>query len=273
MSAKRHPGSKKGKKNGRSVKVEKPKPWGLILTFTGVGVVAVGMVAAAAWVVFDRTKAPTGAEEFFGSHEGYWDLIEAVENGDVDEDDLEHPWVIDGTHVDSGDPNFEPVDYQVTPPVGGPHHSQWQTCTGIVYGDELIDEHAVHSLEHGAVWVTYDPDQVSEDDIETLAGKVQGRDYTMMSPYPAQSAPISLQAWGVQLTTDSATDNNIDRFMQHYLRNNDITPEPHGTCSGGFTGTKADDPMANLTPEELAELEEMMSEGGEDDSDEESSED
>jgi hypothetical protein len=26
----------------------------------------------------------------------------------------------------------------------------------------------VHSLEHGAVWITYNPDALSQDDIDTL---------------------------------------------------------------------------------------------------------
>lgn len=244
MSAKRHPGSKKAKKNkGRAVKVSRPKPWGLILTFTGVGVVAVAMVGAAAWVVYDRTQPPGEAQEFFGEYDNYWDIVDAMNDGDVEEEDLEYPWVVDGTHIDGEDPNFEPVEYAVVPPVGGPHHSQWQTCTGVVYNAPLIDEHAVHSLEHGAVWVTYNPEEVSESEIESLADKVEGRDYSFMSPYPEQEAAISMQAWGAQLTVDEANDSDIDRFFQHYLRNADNIPEPQGTCSGGFAGTIEDGDM------------------------------
>lgn len=272
MSAKRHPGSKKAKKKGRAVKVSRPKPWGLILTFTGVGIVAVGMVAAAAWVVIDRTQAPGDAQEFFGDYDDYWEIVDAMESGDVEEEDLDHPWVVDGTHIDGQDPDFQPVDYPITPPAGGPHHSQWQTCTGIVYDAPLIDEHAVHSLEHGAVWVTYDPEQVSEDEVSSLADKVEGRDFSFMSPYPEQEDPVSLQAWGAQMTAEDASDSDIDRFFQHYLRNSDNIPEPEGTCSGGFAGTIEDGDMGmpggmpdgmdlddldldDLDPEDLEELE------------------
>jgi hypothetical protein len=42
------------------------------------------------------------------------------------------------------------------PPAGGPHNPSWQNCG---FYDELVrDENAVHSLEHGAVWITYQPD-------------------------------------------------------------------------------------------------------------------
>ena len=55
-------------------------------------------------------------------------------------------------HVDSE------VDYPQLPPVGGAHDPAWLTCTGTVYDEPVRDENAVHSMEHGAVWVTYQPD-------------------------------------------------------------------------------------------------------------------
>ena len=49
----------------------------------------------------------------------------------------------------------EPVDYPQTPPVGGPHNPIWQNCG--FYSKPVRNEHAVHSMEHGAVWITYSP--------------------------------------------------------------------------------------------------------------------
>ena len=54
---------------------------------------------------------------------------------------------LEQTHVDT------PVNYPQTPPVGGPHNPQWQTCA--FYDKPIMVERGVHSMEHGAVWITY----------------------------------------------------------------------------------------------------------------------
>lgn len=126
------------------------------------------------------------------------------------------------------------VTYKVSPPVGGDHNKYWQNCAGDVYPAAIANEHAVHSLEHGAVWITYRPD-LPADQVAALAARVQDRNYLLMSPYPGLKSAISLQAWGFQLTTESASDPAIDTFIKaHRAVGN---PEPGATCSGGVTDT------------------------------------
>ena len=48
-----------------------------------------------------------------------------------------------------------PVQYSVTPPVGGDHNATWMNCG--IYTQPVPRERAVHNLEHGAVWITYQP--------------------------------------------------------------------------------------------------------------------
>lgn len=123
------------------------------------------------------------------------------------------------------------VDYPQSPPVGGDHDPQWVDCTGTVYPEPLRDENAVHALEHGAVWVTYD-DSLSPDDVAALADRVDGAPYTFMSPYPGQASPVVLTGWGVQLALDDPTDPRIDEFLTAY-RQGPQTPEPGATCEAG----------------------------------------
>ena len=92
------------------------------------------------------------------------------------------------------------VAYEQRPPAGGAHNGAWQNCG--VYDRALYDEYAVHSMEHGAVWITYDPDRVDGDDLAVLVGLVEGQQATMLSPYPDQPTPVSLQAWGHQLALE-----------------------------------------------------------------------
>jgi len=150
------------------------------------------------------------------------------------------PGVVDYTTGDTdwltSDHRTGSVSYPVAPTVGGDHNIAWQNCTGDVYAAPIAEEHAAHSLEHGAVWITYRPDLPAKH-IEQLTRHVRGANYTMMSPYPAQVAPISLQAWGFQLPVESPEDDRITTFLA--LARVNAGPEPGAACSGGITTTGA----------------------------------
>ncbi len=124
------------------------------------------------------------------------------------------------------------VDYTESPPVGGPHAPppDWADCTGTVYDVDIRHENAVHSLEHGAVWITYDPAALSQSDIDTLAGLVENEAGRMMSPYEGLDSPISIQSWNHQLKVDSADDVRIKQFADFLTLNNEFTPEPGASC-------------------------------------------
>lgn len=116
------------------------------------------------------------------------------------------------------------------PPVGGMHHNLFQNCG--IYRSPIAPEKAVHSLEHGAIWITYDLDLPAAD-IAYLQEKIRGRDFLLLSPYPDQLSPVVITAWGVQLEVNSVKDERIDQFIAHYLLG-PTTPERGATCEGGF---------------------------------------
>ena len=122
-----------------------------------------------------------------------------------------------------------PVAYEQAPPVGGPHDGEWADCTGTVYDVQIRQENAVHSLEHGAVWITYDPEVVTGDALATLTDLADesGR---MVSPNPGQDSPISLQSWNHQLKVDSVDDERIVQFADFLTRNSDFHPEVGASC-------------------------------------------
>ncbi len=125
-------------------------------------------------------------------------------------------------------------DQAGTPPVGGNHNAVPETCA--VYSQQIPNEHAVHSMEHGAAWVTYRPD-LPVSQLATLKGEVNGNPYRLMSPYPALKSAISLQAWGRQLFVDSASDKRVKEFLGSFT-NGPTTPEKGASCSGtSQTGT------------------------------------
>lgn len=126
------------------------------------------------------------------------------------------------------------VDHPMKPPVGGDHNQAWVTCDGAVHTKPIAKENAVHSLEHGAVWVTYH-DKTANADIKTLSGKVSTTPYTLMSPAEDRSGAIMLSAWGRQPTVEKASDPRAGQlFFTKYVQGAQ-TPEPGAACTGGLT--------------------------------------
>ncbi len=122
-----------------------------------------------------------------------------------------------------------PVNYSMRPPPGGDHMSVWQNCG--IYEEPVIDEQAVHSMEHGAVWIAYQPN-LALPAVQQLRGHARGNAYVLMAPYPGLSHPIVLTAWGLQLRLNDVNDSRIATFVRKYA-NGPQTPEKGARCSGG----------------------------------------
>lgn len=132
------------------------------------------------------------------------------------------------------------VEYPTAPPAGGPHLGIWLNCG--FYTVPVLDELAVHSLEHGAVWVTYRSD-VPAESIRQLAARAVQSTHLLVSPYEAQRSPLVLSAWARQLALDSLEDPRFERFLEVYLRDGPTAPEPGASCSGAV-GVPPDHPEA-----------------------------
>jgi Protein of unknown function (DUF3105) len=120
--------------------------------------------------------------------------------------------------------------YKESPPVGGPHDPYWADCTGTVYTVDIRHENAVHGLEHGGVWITYNPDKVSQADIAALTKLVQGQNGRMLSPYAGQDTAVSIQSWDHQLKVGSATDPRLKEFADFFALNPSYYPEIGASC-------------------------------------------
>jgi hypothetical protein len=134
----------------------------------------------------------------------------------------------------AGDHRTGSLVYAENPPAGGPHNASWQNCG--VYEQPLYNEYAVHSLEHGAAWITYRPDLPAEQ-VEALKALVDGRPYTLLSPYPGLPGPVVISAWNAQLPVDRASDERLKPFLDKYEQGS-TAPERGAACSGGYGGTR-----------------------------------
>ncbi|CAL9461027.1 hypothetical protein SUDANB121_02653 [Nocardiopsis dassonvillei] len=139
---------------------------------------------------------------------------------------------LDASHVETG----ERVEYDMFPPAGGPHYSSWQDCG--VYTEPLREEFAVHSLEHGAVWITYDP-SLPPDQVAALEGLYSPGDYLVISPMEGLPAPVVASAWGAQIHLGGPEEPALGAFLREYVQSPNA-PEPGALCSQGVTETGAE---------------------------------
>ncbi len=121
-------------------------------------------------------------------------------------------------------------EYDSLPPTGGTHNPTWQKCG--IYSEPVRAQYVLHSMEHGAVWITYQEDLPAAEiaKLERAANSVSS---SVLSPYPNLQSPIVLTAWAVQLEVDSADDPRIQEFINEFARGPQ-TPEPEANCASGI---------------------------------------
>jgi len=129
------------------------------------------------------------------------------------------------------------VTYDRIPAAGGDHSPTWLTCG--IYEQPVPNEKAVHSLEHGAVWIAYQP-SLHADQIGTLRELVQGmydpnERYLILAPYPTLASPVVVTAWGNQLTLERVSDDRIGKFIDRF-RGGPQSPERGSQCLFGGMG-------------------------------------
>ena len=211
-------GGGKGRKPITPVKVAGSRNWGPIALAAAVVLIAAGIIGYGVWAAArSSNEASTPWAERAAAISG---IVNYRENSDKS--------------IASRNHKTGALTYTTNPPVGGDHSPRWENCTGDVYTEPSPKENAVHSLEHGAVWVTY-KQGLPADQVEKLADKVQGQDYMLMSPVAGLDKNVSLQAWGYQLKVDSVNDSRIDAFIKALRLNASV--ETGAACSSGVTAT------------------------------------
>jgi Protein of unknown function (DUF3105) len=157
-------------------------------------------------------------------------------------DGSDHKGALEHDHVTS------PVTYSVLPPVGGPHNPIWMNAG--VYTKPVPTERAVHNLEHGAVWITYDPN-LPKTDVKKLTAFVtkqslipepasevgfsgESNRYMDLSPWASNSlpTPIVISSWGYQLRVTSPTDPRLQKFVDTFRNQQKYSPEFGGPVDG-----------------------------------------
>ena len=140
---------------------------------------------------------------------------------------------------DNGTQHMVCAGYDRTPPASGAHFPAWQNCG--IYNRPIQNQTAVHSLEHGAVWVAYQPD-LDPDMLQAMTDQLESEQFALVAPYPGLQNAIVLTAWRRQLAVDDWSDPAVDDFLDTHLgRYSPSAPEAGASC-GQAVGAAPDDP-------------------------------
>lgn len=108
-------------------------------------------------------------------------------------------------------PEQEHLVYNSNPPTSGPHFelpAKWG-----IYKEELPDETLIHNLEHGGIWISYQPDIEEElrKKLEHFYDKWGAK--IIVTPRAKNDTDVALAAW-MRLETFSAGDYSDERVEQ-----------------------------------------------------------
>jgi hypothetical protein len=107
-------------------------------------------------------------------------------------------------------------------PAGGPHYPL--PLRQGIYDQPVPDGNAIHSLEHGMVWVSYQPDLVSAEVLLTLEEIATDFDLdVLLSPRLENSSPVIVVSWGRRLVLDDLDEEAVRAFV---TTNRNKSPEP-----------------------------------------------
>lgn len=151
--------------------------------------VYLGLAALLFWFLFLRTQGPTEIEG--------------------------HP-VEQFSSTGVGEHRTGPQTYDSVPPVAGPHDPDPYPCG--VYDAQIPDENFVHTLEHGAVAVAFDP-TLDPEDIATIESIVSEYDsHTLSEPYPGMPEPIAVVSWSRMMRLETLDEDAVRAYIEEFRK-------------------------------------------------------
>lgn len=108
------------------------------------------------------------------------------------------------------------------PPTAGPHFASPQPLG--IYEEPINDGNALHSLEHGIIWISYNPDKLDEASVKKLwdLAKKNNND-VIVSPRKGNTMAVAAASWRRLLKQDSLNIEELQRFI---TTNRNRSPEP-----------------------------------------------
>jgi Protein of unknown function (DUF3105) len=119
------------------------------------------------------------------------------------------------------------IDYPDPPATSGQHNPSPLPDDPKVYDAPIDETAAVHSLEHGAVFVYYLPEAeggIAQDVVDRLSEIAVGNNATFLAPYPdlTPETALTLTAWNYRQSCPGASESDI------------LTPQSAAVIVNGF---------------------------------------
>lgn len=109
--------------------------------------------------------------------------------------------------------------YNSNPATSGPHAGPAPMGFSEV---ELLEENAIHNLEHGGIWITYK--DLTDDEVDSL--RTIAKQYPLsvvISPRPENDARVTLSSWNRRQEIDGVDEKAIVTYIR---KNRNKSPEP-----------------------------------------------
>ena len=138
------------------------------------------------------------------------------------------------THVRTGATQSRQVRHQ--PADRRQPQPYWAYCNGVTYNHQIANENAVHMLEHGTVWITYNPKTLPASRVEDAEDQVhrRHRPHGAVAVQGPQDADL-VAGVGIPAVPEARPTTRESRQFINALRHaKGVTPEP----SAGATGQR-----------------------------------
>lgn len=155
-------------------------------------------------------------------------LFLLAERGVPKSEDMSQTFPDQGRAHISIDSVHEP--YNSNPPTSGPHYNQ-PARPGFRGDEDIADEYLVHSLEHGMIWISYQP-EVSPEIVKILKGF--GGGLVVVTSRVLNDTDIAVAAWGrldaFDLKDGVLDEERVKDFISRYVNRGpeSVPPSVHG---------------------------------------------
>ncbi len=111
-------------------------------------------------------------------------------------------------------PDATKIYYNSNPPGAGPHYKDSQAAG--IYTKKPPYGYLVHSLEHGAIILWYNPNSLSKDEISKLENIFKSilLDKKIITPDGSLDVPVALSSWGRILKLKTIDEKQITTFSK-----------------------------------------------------------
>lgn len=202
----------------------------------GIAVISVALIGGLVFLAVDNASGPT-ATGGVTITQAAGEEAQAAAGCEIVNDQR----LADATHFEPTTiPPAETIYTDGRPTNSGPHYTR---ANGVISGvsNNQLDEFATtHNLEHGAVIVWFDPDQVDRGTIGDIGDWVErfnaagfaqelsgaglfGSPYT--DPGIDSGKALAVRAWGVSMDCDSWDETALNKFVIDHYGTNGTAPE------------------------------------------------